>query len=124
LKAKKYLKALAKSRRLAGEEGLAAAMKEHELDALVMPSGGPAWVIDLVNGDANNWDTRSYSMAAVAGWPHITVPMGYIFGLPVGLSFLGRPWQEGRLIGLAYGFEQATGVRRPPEFLAAVDFGL
>jgi amidase len=118
LKGKKYLKALKKCRRLAREEGIDAAMAEYKLDALVTPTGGPAWMIDLVNGDANNWDMRSYSMAAVAGYPHITVPAGYIFGLPVGLSFFAGAWQEGTLIKLAYGFEQATLVRRPPQFLA------
>jgi amidase len=122
LKGKKYLKALKKCRRLAREEGIDAVMKRYKLDALVTPTGGPAWTIDLVNGDANNWDMKSYSMAAVAGYPHITVPAGYIFGLPVGLSFIGGAWQEGMLIQLAYGFEQATRVRRPPEFLETAVF--
>jgi amidase len=120
LKKKKYLKALKKIQRLTRAEGIDAVMKEHKLDALVTPSGGPAWVIDLVNGDANNWETKSNSMAAVAGYPHITVPMGFIFGLPVGLSFIAGAWQEGTLIRLAYAFERATLVRQAPGFLKEV----
>jgi amidase len=92
-------------------------MEKFKLDAIVTPSGGPAWTIDLVNGDAHNWDVRSYSMSAVSGYPHITVPAGYIFGLPVGLSFIARAWEEPGLIRLAYAFEQGTLVRRPPGFL-------
>jgi amidase len=114
---KKYKSALAKNLRLTRKEGIDAAIRKHKLDAIVVPSGGPAWTIDLANGDANSWDMESTSHAAVAGYPHITVPAGFVFGLPVGISFLGRAWQEADLIRYAYAFEQATQYRRQPRYL-------
>ena len=120
----KYREALAKNRRLTRKEGIDAALRKHKLDAIVTPSGGPAWVIDLANGDAVNWDMESTSPAAVAGYPHITVPAGYIFGLPVGISFFSTAWQEANLIKFAYAFEQATQYRRQPRYLPSANLNL
>jgi amidase len=117
LRDKKYRDALTKNLRLTRKEGIDSAMRKHKLDALIVPTGGPAWLIDLVDGDSNNWDMESTSPAAVAGYPHITVPAGYIFGLPVGISFFGQAWQEPELIKFAYAFEQATQFRRQPRYL-------
>jgi amidase len=121
---KTYRAALARNHRLTRQEGIDAVMKKYRLDALVVPSGGPSWLIDLVNGDSSNWGVESTSPAAVAGYPHMTVPAGYIFGLPVGLSFFGKAWSEPTLLKFAYAFEQATKVRRAPRFLERVDVSL
>ncbi len=110
----KYLRALADCRRLARDEGIVATLAKHSLDALVAPSGGPAWLTDYVTGD--HYSGGSSTPAAVAGYPSITVPAGYVWGLPVGLSFIGPAWSEPALIRYAYAFEQATQVRQPPAF--------
>jgi amidase len=107
-----YLAALAKDHALARTRGIDAIMDRYSLDALVAPTGGPPWLTDLANGD--HADNGSSTPAAVAGYPHVTVPGGYAFGLPVGISFFGRAWSEPTLIKLAYAFEQATKHRRPP----------
>jgi amidase len=115
-----YTTALASSRRSAGELGIDAVMAKYQLDALVGPTGGPAWLIDLVNGDSGYVPGPS-GITAVAGYPHITVPAGYFRGLPVGMSFFGRAWSEPTLIRLAYAYEQATKHRRPPTFAPTAD---
>jgi amidase len=114
-----YKTALARCHRLARVEGIDATMAAHQVDALIAATGGPPWLSDLVDGDYAQGG--STTPAAVCGYPSITVPAGYARGLPVGLSFMGRAYSEATLLKLAYGFEQASKVRRPPTFLATVD---
>lgn len=118
LTSEEYLKALEKCRRLSRTEGIDKAFDEHGLDAVVAPTDGPAWVTDLVNGD--HYLGGSSQAAAVAGYPSITVPAGDVFGLPVGISFIGGAYQEGQLIKLAYAFEQASSHRHTPSFRSTV----
>jgi amidase len=115
---KKYVDALAKNHRMSRTEGIDAVMDKHRLDALIAPTGGPAWPTDLINGD--HFTGASSTPAAVAGYPNINVLMGYVAGLPVGLSIFGRAWSEPRLISIAYDFEQAAHFRRAPAFLPSL----
>ena len=116
---KLYRDALEKDLRLSRKEGIDKTMDKHKLDALVAPTSGPPTLIDLVNGDYGV--NGSSTIPAVAGYPDITVPAGYDFGLPVGISFFGRAWSEPTLIRIAYAYEQATRHRKPPRFLTTAD---
>jgi len=107
-----YLQALEDSKRIA-REAIDGALAEHDLDALISPTNGPAWYTDHVNGDF--YSLGSSGLAAVSGYANVTVPAGYVFGLPIGLSFIGGAYSEQALLGLAYAFEQASKARRPPE---------
>src|SRR5262249_30032236 len=117
-----YVAALAKNRRQARQLGIDAVMTKFKLDALVAPTGAPAWLTDLVNGDSSiaNSDAPS-TVTSVAGYPHITVPAGFKRGLPVGVSFFGRAWSAPTLIRIAYAYGQARRHRRPPAFAQTAD---
>ena len=119
LDAREYRDALANDLRYSRDEGIDAVMKEHKLDALVAPTGGPAWLTDYINGD--HYGGSFSTPAAVAGYPHITVPAGFTRGLPVGISFVGGAWSEAALIGMAYAYEQASMRRRAPVYPATIN---
>jgi amidase len=110
-----YLQALASMQKATREEGIDKLLNDNNLDALIAPSGSPAWKTDLVNGD--HYLGGNTSLAAIAGYPSITVPMGFVDELPVGLSFIGKAWSEQELIEIAYSFEQGTKARKAPKFL-------
>jgi amidase len=115
---KAYLDALDKNHQLARKEGIDATMDKYTLDAIVAPTGGPAWLTDLVNGD--HVAGGSSNAAAVAGYPNINVTAGFISGLPVGISFFGRAWSEPTLIRLAFAFEETMKARQAPKFLSTI----
>ena len=119
LTTKSYLDALENNHRLARQQGIDAVARKFKLDAFIAPSRTPAWLTDLVNGDSSS--NSCCALPAVAGYPHITLPMGYVHGLPVGISFFGAAYSEPKLISLAYAFEQLTKFRRPPTFLRTAD---
>ena len=118
LTSKEYLDALEVNHRLTRKEGIDVVMDKFQLDAILAPTGGPAWITDLANGDHSTGG--SSNAAAVAGYPDITVPAGFVFGLPVGASFFGRAWSEPTLFKIAYAFEQMTKARKPPQFFPTV----
>jgi amidase len=115
---KAYTDALDNLKRIAGKEGIDATLQKHKLDAIIAPTGGPAWNTDWVNGD--HYSGGSSSPAACAGYPAITVPAGFVSGLPVGITFMGTAWSEPVLLRLAYAFEQATKHRKAPGFLSTI----
>ena len=113
-----YRRALTTCRSRARTLGIDAVISRHKLDAIIAPTGSPAWPTDLVNGD--HFLGASSTPAAVAGYPNVTVPAGDVYGLPIGISFIGPAWSEARLIALAYAYEHATKLRKPPRFLPTV----
>ena len=120
LTSKEYTDALANNQRLSRKEGIDAVMDQNRLDAIMAPTGSPAWLSDLANGDHTSGG--SSNAAAVAGYPDITVPAGFVFGLPVGISFFGRAWSEPTLLKIASGFEHTTQSRKAPQFLTTISY--
>ncbi|MEK6480024.1 amidase [Catalinimonas sp. 4WD22] len=118
LNSEEYQEALAKVKRVNGKEGIDKRMEEHDLDAIIAPTGGPAWPTDLITGD--HFLGGSSSPAAQAGYPNITVPAGFVHGLPIGISIFGKAWTEPELISIAYAYEQASKHRKTPEFLTHI----
>src|SRR6185369_3653631 len=121
LAAPAYREALESCARQARTESIDAALAQHKLDALVAPTGSPAWLTDFINGD--HYGSSFSTPAAVAGYPHLTVPAGFVQGLPVGLSFVGPAYSEALLLGLGFAFEQATRARKAPAFPQRIGFG-
>ena len=116
-----YVEARATSLRLAGPEGIDRLMRDNAVVALVAPTTGPAWMIDIINGD--NYGGSATTLPAVAGYPHLTVPMGMAGGMPVGLSFIGGQWDDARILSLGFAYEQASKARRDPTFAGSLDEG-
>jgi amidase len=120
LSEKVYKDALSTNHRLTRKEGIDAVLAEYKVDAIVGPTSGPSWTTDWVSGD--HADSGCASPPAVAGYPHITVPAGLVFGLPIGISFFGAPWSEPKLLKFSYAFEQARKARRKPHFAPTVAY--
>lgn len=114
-----YIEARATSLRLAGAEGIDRLMREHQVVALIAPTTGPAWTTDVINGDY--YGGAASTLPAVAGYPHLTVPMGFVDSLPVGMSFIAGEWEDAKVLSLGYAFEQLTGARRDPAFAPSVE---
>jgi len=119
LESEDYRRAVASNRKLAGPEGIDRLLEQFDVDALIAPTTGPAWTTDVVNGD--HYLGAATTLPAVAGYPHLTVPMSFVDGLPVGISFIGPAWSEARLLALGYAFEQRTHARKPPTFAPSID---
>jgi len=115
-----YRKNLADSRRFAGPQGVDKLLKQHKVDALIAPTTGPAWLIDVVNGDQYTGGGAS-TLPAVAGYPHLTVPMGTIKSMPVGLSFIGPAWSDADILALGYAYEQRAKARVAPRYLRSIE---
>jgi amidase len=115
-----YQEARATSLRIAGRDGIDTMLAANHLDALVSPTRPPAWKIDAANGDQSKGGGAG-NLAAVAGYPHLTVPMGAVMGLPVGLSLIGPAWSEARLLGYGYAYEQAAKAKIAPRFLPSIE---
>jgi len=115
-----YKNALQTNHKLTRKEGIDAVLAKHHVDAIIGPTSGPSWTTDWVSGD--HADSGCASPPAVAGYPHITVPAGFVFGLPIGISFFGAAWSEPKLLKFAYAFEQARRARRKPQFASTVDY--
>jgi amidase len=122
LNSPEYRAALKRAKRLSGPEGIDAALKKHKLDALVALTQSPAWPIDLINGDSWAAGFSSSTPAAVAGYPSITVPAGFVHGLPMGISFFAGAWQDVQVLALAHAFERAHAARRPPRFVPSIGY--
>jgi len=122
LATQEYVDAVKELLKAGRADGIDKTMDTNKLDALIAPTGGPAWVTDLINGD--NGAGQTSSAAAIARYPSVSLPAGTVFGLPVGISFFGRAWSEPTLIKLAYGFEQVTKARRAPQFLPTADLSV
>ena len=123
LNAAEYRTALKRAKRLSGGEGIDAALKKYRLDALVALTQSPAWPIDLINGDNWNGSFSSSTPAAVAGYPHVTVPAGFVHGLPIGVSFFASTWQDAQILALAHAFERAHAARRAPRYASSIEYG-
>ncbi len=115
-----YVKARAASLRRAGVEGIDKLLRDNKVVTLVGPTMSPAWLIDAVNGDQYAGGGAG-GIAAVAGYPHLTVPMGAVKGLPVGLSFIGAKWQDAEILSLGYAYEQASRKLVTPRFLSSIE---